>query len=115
MPVENNVLLIASCGLYCGACGAYKKGKCPGCAKNEKATWCGVRKCCIQKSIANCAACTEFSDKRACKTLNNSISKLIGFFVGSDRPGCIEKISELGPDKYAEYMSENGIQSIKKR
>jgi len=24
--------LVAKCGLYCGACGAYLKGRCPGCA-----------------------------------------------------------------------------------
>jgi len=29
--------LVACCGLYCGACGAYLKGRCPGCRENSKA------------------------------------------------------------------------------
>jgi hypothetical protein len=31
--------LVAHCGLYCGACGAYLKGRCPGCHENVKAGW----------------------------------------------------------------------------
>ena len=34
--------LVAYCGLYCGACGAYLRGRCPGCIENYKATWCKV-------------------------------------------------------------------------
>lgn len=30
--------LVAYCGLYCGACGAYLKERCPGCHSNAKAT-----------------------------------------------------------------------------
>lgn len=37
---------VAYCGLYCGACKSHRKGKCPGCRENSKATWCEIRKCC---------------------------------------------------------------------
>ena len=49
---------IAACGLYCGACRKYLNGKCPGCKQNEKATWCKIRQCCIEKEIHSCADCT---------------------------------------------------------
>ena len=43
--------LVAFCGLYCGACKAYLKERCPGCHDNEKATWCKVRTCCLENGI----------------------------------------------------------------
>ena len=114
MTTGNNVTLIANCGLYCGACGAYKKKKCPGCAGNVKAAWCAVRACCIEKKYRSCADCADFPDKASCRKLNNNISRLIGLFTRSDRPGCIGKISELGYDKYAAFMSENDLHSVKR-
>ena len=110
----NSASLIASCGLYCGACGAYLKKKCPGCAGNDKASWCGVRACCIENKYRSCADCANFPEPSACGKLNNAISKLISLFTRSDRPGCIKKIRELGYDGYAGFMSENGLQSVKK-
>jgi hypothetical protein len=114
MPVQNSAELIAYCGLYCGACGAFIKGKCAGCAKNVKASWCKVRECCIEKKYKSCADCGGFEDKTACGRLNNFVSRLIGLFTGSDRIKCVKKISELGPEAYAEFMSANGLHSIKK-
>ncbi len=114
MADQNIVQLVAYCGLYCGACGAYKKKKCPGCAANEKASWCKVRKCCIEKKIKSCADCADMADKASCGKLNNFISKTIGLFTRSDRPGCIRKIVELGYDHYAEFMDKNNLQSVKR-
>lgn len=48
---------VAYCGLYCGACRKWKKGKCPGCYHNEKASWCEIRKCCRENDYATCADC----------------------------------------------------------
>jgi hypothetical protein len=56
--------LIAFCGLYCGACARYLAEKCPGCRENEKASWCGVRSCCLERGYAGCADCVEFPDIR---------------------------------------------------
>jgi hypothetical protein len=33
--VTTNPDLVAYCGLYCGACKAYRSGRCPGCRQNE--------------------------------------------------------------------------------
>ena len=56
--LEPKAELVARCGLYCGACGSYLKGRCPGCRENVKATWCKVRACCGEHSYASCADCT---------------------------------------------------------
>ena len=106
--------LVAFCGLYCGECKAYKKGKCPGCQKNEKATWCGIRTCCLGKKIRSCADCQDFANARDCKKFNNFFSKLFAFVFRSDRQACINMIKEKGYDAYAEEMTKRGKQSIKK-
>ena len=107
--------LIAYCGLYCGECGRYKKGKCPGCQKNEKATWCKVRSCCREGGKLSCADCSVYADASECKKFNNMISKLFAFLFGSDRQACIDRIKEKGYDAYAAEMTERGAQSLKKK
>lgn len=81
--------LVAFCGLYCGACGSYLKERCPGCAANNKASWCGIRKCCKGKGILSCAECTDFADAMDCRKFNNLMSKLFGLVFRSDRGACI--------------------------
>lgn len=105
---------IAYCGLYCEACGKYSKGKCPGCAKNEKATWCGVRKCCMTKGYKSCAECRTYSDVHECKEFHNPISRVIGFVFRSDRRGCIEYIKKNGYESFAEHMAGEGRMSMKR-
>lgn len=107
--------LIAYCGLYCGACKSYLLDKCPGCAKNEKASWCKLRECCISNKYLSCADCTTVKDVRECKKTNNFISKTISFFTGSDRPACINFIREKGYEAFAAEMSSKKLQSIKKK
>ncbi len=105
---------IAYCGLYCEACGRYAKGKCPGCAGNEKASWCGVRKCCIKNEYKSCADCTTYSDPKMCRDFHNPISRAIGFIFRSDRRGCIEFIRKNGYEAYAEHMASEGRMAIKR-
>lgn len=107
--------LVAYCGLYCAACRSYRKGRCPGCRENVKATWCAVRTCCMDHGYANCAACDNVDDFRACKKLNNFISKIFGFVFRSDRPASIERIREIGADGFAREMAERGEMSVKRR
>lgn len=107
--------LVAFCGLYCGECKAYKKGRCPGCQKNEKATWCGIRKCCLENKRRSCADCQEFNNASDCKKFNNFFSKLFAFVFKSDRQACINMIKEKGYDAYAEEMTKRELQSIKKK
>ncbi len=111
--ITAEVSLIAACGLYCGSCGTYLKEKCKGCAKNESAAWCKVRKCCIKNNYKSCADCKTFTDARKCKVFNNFISKIIGFFLRSSRSKCIDRIKQINYEQYAIEMTEKKTASIK--
>ena len=106
--------LVAYCGLYCGACPAHLKEKCPGCHGNDKASWCQVRTCCAGKGISSCADCEEFPNPKDCKKFHNFMSKLLGFFFRSDRAACIQQIRELGIQGHADDMSGQKRHAIKK-
>lgn len=105
--------LVAYCGLFCGACGKYLRGKCPGCHDNTKASWCAVRSCNIERKLSSCAECSEFPDVKQCRKFNNAISKVFGFLFRSDRAACIAQIKSLGLLGHAEIMAGLGRQSIK--
>jgi len=112
--IQTDSALVASCGLYCGACKSYLNAKCPGCHENSKATWCTVRSCCSDKQIKSCAECTDFADPRACKKFNNFISKLFGFVFRSDRAACIAQIRQVGLEGHASLMAASGRHTIKR-
>lgn len=107
--------MIAACGLYCGACGRYLKGKCPGCAENEKASWCGIRSCCRETEKKSCADCKEFSDVSECKKFNNFIGRMFGFVFNSNRKACIEEIRSKGYKGFSKDMAGRGVATIKRR
>lgn len=106
--------LIAYCGLYCGSCGSYLKGKCPGCSENTKASWCKIRECCSENHFMSCADCniTELSE---CRKYNNFFSKVIGFVLNSDRSACIARIKEIGYDDFAVDMAASRRQTLKRK
>lgn len=106
-------LNVAYCGLYCGECGSYKKGKCAGCQKNDRATWCEVRKCCREHGFATCADCKDIPLKQ-CKKYNNVFAKVIGFVTRTDRSKCIERIRIIGSEAFAQEMTLLKISSMKK-
>lgn len=106
--------LIAFCGLYCGSCPSYLKGKCPGCRDNTKATWCKIRTCCTDNNFKSCADCTSI-ELMDCKKYNNLISKFIGFIMRSNRPACITRIKETGYDDFAIEMADKKIMTIKRK
>ena len=106
---------VAACGLYCGACRKFKKGKCAGCRGNEKASWCNIRKCCIERNYTSCADCTEFAHLKDCKKFNNFMGKVIGVIVNSDRFACIYRIREIGHESFALEMEDKGLQTIKRK
>ena len=87
-PIAADVNLVAYCGLYCGACGAYRRGRCPGCHENSKATWCKVRSCCMENGHSSCADCKTPADPRECRKFNNFIAKIFGLIFRSDRRAC---------------------------
>ena len=106
--------LVAACGLYCGACGAYLRGKCPGCRENHKATWCKVRSCCQDNHYASCADCAEIQEPQNCRKFNNFIAKIFGFIFRSNRAACIRQIRLIGIEGHAADMAKNKRQSIKR-
>jgi hypothetical protein len=105
--------LVAFCGLYCGACRSYLKGKCPGCKENVKASWCKVRQCCMENNFQSCADCTTI-ELLECKKYNNFISKMFGYVFNSDRPACIARIKEIGYDDFPVEMAKYKRQSLKR-
>lgn len=109
----NNSQLIAACGLYCGACRKFLKGKCPGCKGNEKASWCKIRKCCLEKGFHTCAECDK--DVKECRIHNNLVDKLFAFLFNSDRSACIHHIKKHGEEAFAKTMADKKQMTIKKR
>jgi hypothetical protein len=107
--------LVACCGLYCGACGSYRKGRCPGCRENAKAGWCKVRTCCLEQGYASCADCNEHADPNGCGRFNNVISRLMAVLFNSNRQACVLMIREVGADGYAAIMAERGRQTLPRR
>ncbi|MBI5217915.1 MAG: DUF3795 domain-containing protein [Bacteroidia bacterium] len=106
--------LIAYCGLYCGACGKYIKGRCPGCKENTKAAWCQTRACCIENKIASCADCTQYENVKDCKKFQDFISRIFALIFNSNRPACIAMIKDKGYDEFAKYMALTKQQSLKR-
>jgi len=115
MNIKKDKYCVAYCGLYCAACRGYISGKCVGCIGNEKASWCKIRLCCIEKKINSCADCDEYEDVNRCKKYNNLFSKLISLLFNSDRKKCIDYIKCNGYDGFVEYMSDNGYRTIKRK
>ena len=109
-----NSSLIAYCGLYCGECHKFKKDSCPGCAGNDKASWCAIRTCCRDGNRTSCAECTTNPDPKTCKKFHNLIGRIFGFIFRSDRAACVRRIREVGPDAFAREMAESGRQTIKR-
>lgn len=112
--IASNTDLIASCGLYCGSCKKYLAEKCSGCKKNEKASWCKVRSCCIENSYVSCADCKIVSDFKDCKKFNNFISNIFRIIFKSDRGACIEMIKKTGYENFANEMTKRKSMTIKK-
>ena len=112
--IVSDPTLVARCGLYCGACGSYMRGRCPGCRENAKAKWCKVRSCCGERLFASCADCTEFPDPRGCRDFNNFMAKLFGFILRSDRAACIDQIRRLGIQGHADEMARSRRQTIRR-
>lgn len=106
--------LVAHCGLYCGACGAYLRGRCGGCHDNAKATWCKVRSCCMERSFATCADCQDFPDPMTCRKYNNFMARLFGFIFRSDRAACIRQVRKLGLAAHAADMAGHKRQSMRR-
>jgi len=106
--------LVAFCGLYCGACKAYLKEKCPGCRESAKRSWCKVRACCTEHGFATCADCKEYADPVGCRKFNNFISKVFALLFRSDRRACVLRVRAVGCEAFAAEMASKGLQSLRR-
>ena len=113
--VRADTNLVAYCGLYCGACGSYLKGRCPGCHENTRATWCRVRSCCQERGCASCADCRDYPDPNGCRHFNNIFSKVMSFVFNSDRRAGVLTIRDIGLGGYAALMAERRIHALPRR
>ena len=112
--IQKNAELVAACGLYCGACWAFLKERCPGCKENVKAAWCKIRTCCLDNKYATCASCAEFTNVNDCRKFNNIFSKFFAFVFRSNRKACIEQIRAKGLSSHAEIMTGVGKHTLKR-
>jgi hypothetical protein len=115
MNVTEHSALVAPCGIYCGACFKYKKGNCPGCSGNDKATWCKIRICTKDHGFRTCADCREFSDVNECRKFNTFFAKIFAFIFRSDRKASLHRIAEIGINAYGDEMEKKGLQVIKRK
>jgi len=111
-PVKD-VNLIAFCGLYCGTCTSYLKGKCPGCTENNKAGWCKIRTCNIDSKLSNCAHC-HTQHLSECKKLNNTIGKIFKLIFKTDRVASLQYIKDKGEMAYTDKMCELKQMAVRK-
>ena len=103
MSEEKQELILSYCGLACSQCGMFLKKKCQGC-HSEKPIFktCKIKPCAQTKEYSTCAECKDFENLKECKKLNNLISKVFGIIFRTDRIGNLNRIREVGTDKYKE-------------
>lgn len=106
--------LVSYCGLYCGNCKKFKKGKCQGCQSNSSATWCKVRTCNIDNKYKSCADCI-YPGINDCKKFNNPLAKLFGLVFNSDRAASIQMIKNEDYTTFVNQMIETGKMSVPRR
>ena len=101
MAEETGEIIVACCGLVCSECGAYRKQKCTGCHSDKPMFRnCPVKKCVVEQSYVSCAGCTQYTDLKTCRKLNNLISKIIGWFFRTDRIGNCNRIRANGMEQF---------------
>ena len=108
-----DVNLIAFCGLYCGSCVSFLKGKCPGSTENNKATWCKIRTCNVDSQLSNCAH-YQTTHPTECKELNYTIGQIFKLPYKTDRLASLQYITDKGEMAYTDKMYELNPVVIKK-
>ena len=82
--------LLSPCGVYCGNCAVYKKGKCLGCSEESKKAettekvFCDIYSCAKNKKLATCSDCDSYPCEKYDK----------GIFAGSFVKWIREKLKE---------------------
>ncbi|TXT67677.1 MAG: hypothetical protein BAJALOKI1v1_30040 [Promethearchaeota archaeon] len=103
--------LVTYCGLWCGACPSFHRGRCKGCRttenKNPKKKKCGygIRKCCKDRGIEYCGQC----DAYPCSKINRLITSQKGrkeYDYRHNIPQNFQMIKKEGFEKWLQYQQE---------
>ena len=79
----------------------YKKGKCQGCHSDKPMNRnCKMKACAMGHEYTTCAECIEFQNLKECKKLYNIVSRSFGFIFHTDRIGNLDRIREVGIEKF---------------
>ena len=116
MEPGNN--LVPYCGLYCGACPIYAKGKCNGCKDPDSPTHyksCKVKPCCVKNEYSTCAECIKYQSTDECKDFNPLFLRFIQFISKNKRKNGIEMIKTDGEKAFQDFMHENKIFNMKNK
>jgi hypothetical protein len=109
METGQNNFIVAYCGLACSNCGMYLKGKCAGCHSDKPMNRnCKMKACAIEHKYTTCADCTDFSDLKDCRKLNNLIANFFGFIFRTDRIGNLNRIRRSGIEVFIEEKRREG-------
>ena len=101
-------IIIAYCGLCCSNCGMYKKGRCQGCHSDKPMNRnCKMKACAMERGYVTCAECADFQNLKECTKLFNIISRFFGFIFHTDRIGNLNRIRDIGLDKFKEEKMTN--------
>jgi hypothetical protein len=117
--MENKENLISYCGVNCGACPSYLKGKCKGCRGNTPdfsvgLPSCKMKSCCVENGYTTCANCTKHESVDDCKIFNPLFFRFGEFIAGISRKKGLEMIKKEGIGFFAEFMAENKLRAMKR-
>ncbi len=99
-------VIVANCGLVCTSCGAYKRGRCTGCLGGKPMnSRCSMKACVVEHGYATCAECKDFEYLKDCNKLHNFISTIFSFIFRTNRIGNLNRIREIGLDKFKEEQA----------
>jgi len=109
MNIERNDFEVAYCGLACSNCGMYLKGKCQGCHSDKPMNRnCKMKACASERQYTTCADCTEFSNLKVCRKLNNLVANFFGFIFRTNRIGNLIRIRDVGLEEFKEEKHKEG-------
>ncbi|MFO8018201.1 MAG: DUF3795 domain-containing protein [Promethearchaeia archaeon] len=102
---------VSYCGIYCGACPAFHRGRCKGCRSTENKTerkgscGYGIRSCCEKKRLDYCGQCKDFP----CSKINKLIKSQKGrkeYDYRHNIPANFRMINKKGLDGWLQYQKE---------
>lgn len=93
--------MVSYCGIYCGACPGFHKGRCKGCrtavrkSSHKRSCGYGMRICCEEKEIDYCGQCEEYPCSKINRLIRSQKSRM-EYDYRHDIPKNFEMIKEEG-------------------